>query len=154
MRLNVKCIDYEAYRHKHQNDFECTRRTFFSFWKVHYHSVTASELGLHCLRMSVLWYAGLELVDEVNSGLDHVSACSAGSRLISYEDITRFNIFTMHLTLSTLTTNDISVFCLAFPTEWGSWRAMQVVSKGGGWHGVSGAILWNREILPICRLLN
>ena len=28
----------------------------------------ASELGLHCLRMSVLWYAGLELVDEVNSG--------------------------------------------------------------------------------------
>ena len=102
----------------------------------------ASELDLHCLRMSVLWYAGLELVDEVNSGLDHVSACSAGSRLISYEDITRFNIFTMHSTLSTLTTDDISVFCLAFPTEWGSWRAMQVVSKGGGWHGVSGVILF------------
>ena len=33
----------------------------------------ASELGLHCLRMSVLWYAGLELVDEVNSGLDQMS---------------------------------------------------------------------------------
>ena len=82
----------------------------------------ASELGLHCLRMSVLWYAGLELVDEVNSGLDHMSLHgSAGSRLISYEDITRFNIFTMHSTLSTLTTYDISVFCLAFPTEWGSW---------------------------------
>ena len=84
----------------------------------------------------------------------HVSACVAGSRLISYEDITRFNIFTMYLTLSMLTTDDISVFCLAFPTEWGSWRTVQVVSKGGGWHGVSGAILWNREILPIYRLLN
>ena len=28
----------------------------------------ASELGVHYLLMSVLWYAGLELVDEVNSG--------------------------------------------------------------------------------------
>ena len=27
-----------------------------------------SELGLHCLLMCLLWYAGLELVDEVNSG--------------------------------------------------------------------------------------
>ena len=50
----------------------------------------------------------------------HVSACSAGSRLTCYEDITRFNIFTMHSTLSMLTTDDISVFYLAFPAEWGS----------------------------------
>ena len=80
----------------------------------------------------------------------HVSACTAGSRLTSGG----FNIFTMHSTLRMLTTDDISVFCLAFPAEWGSWRPMQVVSKDGGWHGVSGAILRNREILPICRLLN
>ena len=61
----------------------------------------------------------------------HVSACSAVSRLNSYEDITRFNIFTMHSTLSMLTTDGILFFCLAFPAEWGSWRTTQVVSKGG-----------------------
>ena len=31
---------------------------------------------------------------------------------------------------------------------------MQIVAKGGGGHGVSGTILWNQEIVPICRLLN
>ena len=43
-----------------------------------------------------------------------MSACSAGSRLTSYEDITRFNILTMQSTLGKLvkwsTTDDISVF--------------------------------------------
>ena len=29
----------------------------------------ASELGLHCLLMSLLWDAGLELVDEANWAL-------------------------------------------------------------------------------------
>ena len=47
----------------------------------------------------------------------HVSACSAGSRLTSYEGITRFNISTMHSTLGMLmcsTSDDISVLSLAF----------------------------------------
>ena len=51
----------------------------------------------------------------------HISACSGGSRLTSCEDITRFNIFTMHSTLGMLVrcSDEISVFSLAFPAGWG-----------------------------------
>ena len=61
---------------------------------------------------------------KLTLGTRPMSRCSAGSRLNSYEDITRFNIFTMHSKLGMLirwsTTDDISVFFLAFPAGWWS----------------------------------